>query len=107
LPVFLDSLPPSRGPYRLRLFCQHSTQWQIKGSKSDGPRKGYRFLDLGSGNEVTLYPTIVSMICPAAMRETHFIDAWDQGRNVARMKSFEKGHAMSDPGVPGALVQFG
>jgi hypothetical protein len=75
----------------------------MKGSKSDGPRNGYRFLDLGSGNEVTLYPTIVSMICPAAMRETHFIDAWDQGRNVARMKSFEKGHAMSDPGVPGAV----
>ena len=75
----------------------------MKGSNSDGPREGYRFLDLGSGNEVTLY---APMICPAAMRETHFIDAWDQGRKVARMKSFEKGHAMSDPGVPGALAQF-
>jgi hypothetical protein len=80
----------------------------MKGSNSDRPRKGYyRFLDLGSGNEVTLYAPIVSMICPAAMRETHFIDAWDQGRNVARMNGFEKGHAMSDLGVPGALAKFG
>jgi hypothetical protein len=47
----------------------------MKGYISDGPRKGYLFLDLSSGNELTLYPPILSMIWPAAMRETHFISA--------------------------------
>jgi hypothetical protein len=36
--------------------------------------------------------------------ETYFIDAWDQRRNIARNKSFEQGHTMSDSEVSDALA---
>jgi hypothetical protein len=70
---------------------------------SDESCKGYLFLDLG-GNKVPLYPFIVPMNCPRCNdREIYFIDAWDQRRNVARMKSFERGHTMSDSSISDAL----
>ena len=71
----------------------------------DEPREGRLFLDVGSGNRIPLYPFIVSRICPHCNAgETYFIEAWDRKRNLARMKSFERGHTMNDSGVSDALT---
>ncbi len=62
------------------------------------------FLDLGSGNRVSLYPFIVPGVCTKCdAGEIYFIDAWDRKRNIARMKSFERGHTMTDPEVSDSL----
>ena len=65
------------------------------------------FLDMGNEDGVSLYPFIVPMTCLRCdAEETFFIDAWDHKRNFARMKSFERGHTVSDPGVSESLARF-
>jgi hypothetical protein len=72
-----------------------------------GLPKGELFLDLEHGNWVPLYPFIVTMTCShCRAKETYFIDMWDQRRGVARMKSFERGHTMSNQGVSEALSEW-
>ncbi len=69
-----------------------------------GPRMGGLFVDPGDGSHVPLYPFMVPITCPECETdETYFIDAWDRKRDVARMKSFEKGHTVGDPGISGSL----
>jgi hypothetical protein len=71
------------------------------------PRRGDLFLDLSDVNWVPLYPFIVPMTCShCKVGETYFIDAWDRKRSTARMKSFERGHTMSDPGISGFLARW-
>lgn len=72
-----------------------------------GLPRGDLFLDLGRQDWVLLYPFIVAMTCShCRARETYFIDMWDQRRGVARMKSFERGHTMSNKGVSAALSEW-
>ncbi len=72
-----------------------------------GLPRGDLYLDLGHGYWVPLYPFIVTMTCShCRARETYFIDMWDQRRGVARMKSFERGHTMSNQGVSEALSEW-
>jgi hypothetical protein len=73
---------------------------------SDGSRTDDLFLDLG-GNRVSLYPFIVAMNCSKCdTEETYFVDAWDRSRKFARLKCFERGHAVNDSEVSGALSRF-
>jgi hypothetical protein len=72
-----------------------------------GLPRGDLFLDLDGGNWVALYPFIVPMNCShCKARETYFIDLWDPRRGTARMKSFERGHTMNNPGVSEALEKW-
>ncbi len=72
-----------------------------------GLPRGDLYLDLGHGDWVPLYPFIVAMTCShCRARETYFIDMWEQRRGVARMKSFERGHTMSNQGVSEALSEW-
>lgn len=72
-----------------------------------GLRKGDLYLDLDGRNWVPLYPFIVPMTCShCKTRETYFIDLWDPRRGTARMKSFERGHTMSNTAVAEALAQW-
>jgi hypothetical protein len=81
-------------------------QMEASDGNSDGSRTDDLFLDLG-GNRVSLYPFIVHMTCSKCdAGETFFVDAWDRRRNVARMKSFERGHTVNDPEVSDALARF-
>lgn len=71
-------------------------------------RKGDLFLELDGQNWVTLYPFIVPMTCShCKARETYFIDLWDPRKGVARMKSFERGHTMSNADVAESLAKWG
>ena len=83
---------------------------QAEGSDTDHndeSRGDDLFLDLGGGDKVPLYPFIVPMICTKCdAGETYFIDAWDRKRNIARMKSFERGHTMNDPKISESLARF-
>jgi hypothetical protein len=73
---------------------------------SDLSRTDDLSLDLG-GNRVSLYPFIVAMNCSKCdTKETFFVDAWDRSRNLARLKSFERGHAANDSEVADALSRF-
>ena len=59
------------------------------------------------GNWISLYPFIVPITCSRCqVEETYLIDAWDRKKNTARMKSFERGHTMNDPGVSEALAEW-
>ncbi|CAA9461950.1 MAG: FIG00641605: hypothetical protein [uncultured Rubrobacteraceae bacterium] len=70
----------------------------------EGLREDELFLELGGGDWLPLYPFIVPMTCPRCkVAETYFIDAWDRKKNTARMKSFERGHTMSNPEVSDSL----
>ena len=72
-----------------------------------GLRKGDLYLDLGNQDWVPLYPFILPMTCShCKARETYFIDIWDQRRDTALMKSFERGHTMSNSGVSQALASW-
>ncbi len=55
----------------------------------------------------SLYPFVISSTCPRCdVVETYFVDAWDRKKNVARMKSFEKGHTFDSEGVFEALTAW-
>lgn len=72
-----------------------------------GLPEGDLYLDLGNESWVSLYPFIVTMNCAhCKAKETYFIDMWDQRRGTARMKSFERGHTMSNPEVSDALARW-
>jgi hypothetical protein len=72
-----------------------------------GLRRGDLFLEQGVEDWVPLYPFIVPMTCThCKARETYFIDSWDQRRSMARMKSFERGHTMNNPGVSESLAEW-
>ncbi|HZG64194.1 MAG TPA: hypothetical protein VEY13_11900 [Rubrobacteraceae bacterium] len=63
------------------------------------------YLDLGRQNWVPLYPFIATLNCShCKVKETYFIDMWDQRRGTARMKSFERGHTRSDSQISDALA---
>ena len=69
--------------------------------------EGDLYLDLGNQSWVSLYPFIVTMNCAyCKAKETYFIDMWDQRRGTARMKSFERGHTMSNPEISDALARW-
>ena len=54
-----------------------------------------------------LYPFVVSSTYPRCEAvETYFVDAWDRRRNVARMKSFEKGHTFDSEDVSETLAAW-
>ncbi|MDP9479747.1 MAG: hypothetical protein M3R38_29475 [Actinomycetota bacterium] len=66
------------------------------------------FLDLGGDERLSLHPFIVPMTCPGCgTEEVFFVDAWDRRRNAARMKSFEKGHTITDSGISDSLSEWG
>lgn len=72
-----------------------------------GLPEGDLYLELGNQSWVSLYPFIVTMNCAhCKAKETYFIDMWDQRRGTARMKSFERGHTMSNPEVSDALATW-
>ena len=60
------------------------------------------FLD--GGDRLPLYPFVSSATCSdCGTDETYFIDAWDTRKGTARLKSFERGHTRSNPGVAAGL----
>ena len=66
------------------------------------------FLELGGDERLPLHPFIVSMTCPdCETEEVYFVDAWDRRRSTARMKSFEKGHTVTDPDISDSLSGWG
>ena len=72
-----------------------------------GLTEGDLYLDLVEQNWVPLYPFIVTLNCSyCKVKETYFIDMWDQRRGTARMKSFERGHTRSNTGVSEALAKW-
>ena len=72
-----------------------------------GLPRGDLFVELNDRNWVPLYPFIVPMTCShCKARETYFIDLWDSRRGTARMKSFERGHTMSNTAVADALAEW-
>jgi hypothetical protein len=69
--------------------------------------KGDLFIDLGRQGWISLYPFITSMNCPnCKTRETYLIDKWDEGRGVAYLKSFERGHSESKKEIADALLDW-
>ena len=77
-------------------------------SSRDGSRGKGLSLDLGGDERLPLYPFIVPMARPdREAEEVYFVDAWDRRRNAARMKSFETGHTITDPGISDALSGWG
>lgn len=70
------------------------------------PREGGLFLDPGGRSWVSLYPFIVAANPPGGEPDTYFIDAWNTRKDMVRMKSFERGHAISDAGVAEALMEW-
>lgn len=70
-------------------------------------RKRDLFLDLGNGQWVELYPFLSIRTCThCKASETYLIDRWDQRKNVARLKSFERGHTEDSPEVSEALGEW-
>ncbi len=81
---------------------------ESKASDPGGAWRKDRFLDLGGNERLSLYPFIVPMTCPACeTEEVFFVEAWDRRRNAARMKSFEKGHTITDSGISDSLSEWG
>ncbi len=68
------------------------------------PGKDELFLDLSGGTWISLYPFIVPESRSGSEAETYFIDAWDVKRGSVRLKSFERGHTVIDPGVSDSLA---
>jgi hypothetical protein len=69
--------------------------------------RGDLFLDLGQRGWVPLFPFMTTTTCShCKVRETYFIDAWDTRRNIARMKSFERGHTTTSTEVSEALSEW-
>jgi hypothetical protein len=69
------------------------------------PRKDELYLDLGDNNWVSLYPFVVPGTCLGSeTAQTYFIDAWDAKKWSARLKSFQRGHTLTDSGVSGSLT---
>lgn len=92
----------------LAFFSVHSMR-KMKGSgiNDSGEPRGGVFLELDGGNWIPLYPFIVPMTCPnCESEEVYFIDAWDQRKNTARLKSFERGHTMNNAEVSEALSEW-
>jgi hypothetical protein len=91
----------------LRYMGDHPSFPQEEVVFHKGLRRGDLFLDLDGHNWVPLYPFILPMVCShCKARETYFIDLWDQRRGTVRMKSFERGHTMSNTGVAETLAQW-
>ncbi len=66
------------------------------------------YLEVGAGNQRSLYPFIVPMTCShCEAEENYFIDSWDRKKNTARLKSFEKGHTLNDTRIAGFLDGWG
>lgn len=69
--------------------------------------RGDLFLDLGQRGWAPLFPFVTTMTCShCKVRETYFIDAWDTRRNIARLKSFERGHTATSTEVSEALSEW-
>lgn len=67
------------------------------------PRTHGLFLDAGDVL-IPLFPFITSATCLRCEEtETYFVDAWDRKKNVARLKSFERGHTTTSGEVSAAL----
>ena len=67
--------------------------------------RGDMVLDLGHENWVQLYPFIVASNCPRCRyRETFFIDRWNDRKDTAVLKSFERGHTEEQKEISGALA---
>jgi len=91
----------------LRYMGDHPSFPQEEVVFHKGLRRGDLFLDLDGHNWVPLYPFILPMTCShCKARETYFIDLWDQRRGTVRMKSFERGHTMSNTGVAETLAKW-
>lgn len=72
-----------------------------------GLPRGDLYLDLGHQSWVPLFPFVVTMNCShCKAKETYFIDMWDKRRGIAQMKSFERGHTMSNQEVSDALAEW-
>ena len=52
------------------------------------------YIDAGEGiHWVPLFPLVVAKNCPnCKTRETYFLDKWNRNKNIAYLKSFERGH---------------
>lgn len=91
----------------LRYMGDHPSFPQEEVVFHKGLRRGDLFLDIDGHNWVPLYPFILPMVCShCKARETYFVDLWDQRRGTVRMKSFERGHTMSNTGVAETLAKW-
>ncbi len=91
----------------LRYMGDHPSFPQEEVVFHKGLRRGDLFLELHDQDWVPLYPFILPMTCShCKVRETYFVDLWDPRRGMARMKSFERGHTMSNTGVSEALSEW-
>jgi hypothetical protein len=108
----VEDLKLSRGGDDFLLKCLRYTGDHPSFPQEDvvfhrGLPEGDLYLDLGNQSWVSLYPFVITMNCAhCKVKETYFIDTWDQRRGTARMKSFERGHTMSNSEVSDALAAF-
>jgi hypothetical protein len=67
--------------------------------------RGDLMLDQGDGSWVQLFPFIVASNCPhCRYRETYFVDGWNDRKNTALMKGFERGHKEERRDISEALA---
>jgi hypothetical protein len=73
----------------------------------EGELMGDLFVDLGKERWVSLFPVITVQKCTRCRSlETFYVDSWDRRRGSAGLKSFERGHAASDPEVTARLEDW-
>lgn len=89
----------------LRYIGDHPSFHQEQVEFYKGVPRGDLLIDLGNQKWMSLYPFITTMNCPhCKVRETYFVDMWDQRRKVAKMKSFERGHTEDNADISEALA---
>lgn len=91
----------------LRYVGDHPSFQQEELEFHKGVPRGDLLVDLGSQRWMSLYPFINTMNCPhCKVRETYFVDMWDQRRGIAKMKSFERGHTENSSEISEALLSL-
>lgn len=90
----------------LRYVGDHPSFQQEEVEFHKGVPRGDLLIDLGNQRWMSLYPFITTMNCPhCKVRETYFVDMWDQKRKIAKMKSFERGHTEDSSEISEALAE--
>lgn len=65
------------------------------------------YVEVSSDTWISLYPFLTVRSCPhCKSKETYFLDSWNTKKQVAQLKSFERGHAESDKDIHNFLSRW-
>lgn len=95
----------------------HARCWRVTGDHPALPQEqiwtktpleeGKLFLELDQDQRVSLFPFITAGHCShCGTREFYFIDKWNEGKKLASLKSFERGHTQESREVFEGLMAW-